>query len=212
MGIFLLPESLGLNFQVILIGTNNCAKSTFHRICTIQSVTNPWNCKHHGQNINSCMGALQTTEVVPKDWDAKSHLWFTLILGPFLKPGRYCLCLSFLINVYQEQYSSSNSSWLSSTELSHPWCLVCVADYLASYFCPAAISNCEWSRDGNWLLIQVTRLNTEEGFIFSSLVILCYCGCHLGWLWVAVCWPSHLYPAHETDKWIISSSVAAPFL
>lgn len=177
MGIFLLPKSLGLNFQAISIGTDNFAKST-----SIESI--PFN-QSPIHEIVSTMGRIliivfKTTEV-PKDWDAKSHLWFILILGPFLIPNRYCLCLSFLINVDQEPYSSSNSSWLSSTGLSHLWCFVCVAGYLISYFCPRQSFQIESEAcDGNRLLTQVTRLNVEEGFIFSSLVILCYCGCHLG--------------------------------
>lgn len=164
------------------------------KICLIESILyNPWTCKQHGMNI---------------DWDDKSHMWSTWKLRVSLIPSKHCLCLSSLINVYQEWVNIlllifcralpfSNPPWLSLNGHWPLWALrflYWLPVFLFLSTLPSQIKSEAY--DVKWLLIQVARLSSEERFIFYSLVILGDCCCHLGWLWVAACWAAHLLPAH----------------
>lgn len=156
------------------------------KICLIESILyNPWTCKH-GMNI---------------DWDDKSHMWSTWKLRVSV-PSKHYLCVSSLINVYQEWVNIlllifcrscpfSNPPWLSLNGHWPLWVLrflYWLPVFLFLSTLPSQIKSEAY--DVKWLLIQVRQVKQRGKihFLFSGhtwrLLLspgLTLSGCLLSW-------------------------------
>lgn len=179
MGIFLLPKSLGLNFQAISIGTNNFAKSTF-----IESI--PFN-QSPIHEIVSTMGRILIIvwELFRQQKSPKTEMprvtcgsfWFW---DPFwYQIDIAYVFLSLLMAIRNHTHPRTPHDWvLLDSATCGASCVLLVTWLPISVH--AVISNWQWSLWWESVANSGHQVKHWGRIHFSSLVILCYCGCHLG--------------------------------